>query len=61
MSVGKSMFCNCDYPSIYHLIRPAMWLVDSKALCFLVYSGGTDLGDGSGSNSICQWQFHTLP
>lgn len=54
------MMFNSDYQSIYptHL---AMCLSDSKTLCFLVCSGGRDLKYGSGTNSICQWEFDTLP
>lgn len=59
MSVGEPVFNDSDYPSIYpaHL---ATCLLDSKTVCFLVCSGGTDFKDGSGTDSVCQREFHTL-
>jgi len=55
------MFNNSDYPSCYPT-RLAMCLSGSKALLRLwVCSGGTDPKDGRGTNSLCQWEFDTLP
>jgi len=33
----------------------------SKVLCFLVCLDGTDFKDGSGTNSVRQWEFNALP
>lgn len=48
------------FPYIYPA-RLAMCLPDSEALGVLFCSGGTDPKDGSGANSVCQWEFDTLP
>lgn len=62
MSVREHIFNNnSDDPPMYPTC-PAMCLSDSNTLfCFLVCSGGTDLKDGSGTNSVRQREFHTLP